>query len=152
MGNAASERARKIKLLDEFKAIVELDAKLPRNQFHKPRKADRPEEPGWPDKGGPKLRHFYIERSDGTDHLVSMPNEPYTNIDSTAGGRPYNAYLRKGYKEVWGEELLAVVEKQQASCRARLDEAVEAEQLAAQVPIAAVDVSRGRRRSVKAHA
>jgi hypothetical protein len=152
VGNAATERMRKLKLLDEFKAVAELDAKLPRSQFYRPAKVDRPEVPGWPLAGGPKYRHFYIERTDGSDHLATVPNEPYCNTDTSASGRPRNEYTVSGYHEVWAEELAAIIVKQQSACRARLDAAVAAEEAVNAVPIAAVEVVNGRRRNVKRNA
>ena len=153
MATAASEKQRKLRMLNTFRAEVDADLKLPgRGNFYVAPANDKNPMECWPQRGGRKFRHFYIERADGTDHLISSINQRFTNLDVNTSVGPMNIYINKGYKEVEGDELVALVEMQQARTMAKLDEAVAAEEAANAVPVSAIEVVRGRRRSVNKRA
>lgn len=147
---ARREQARKERMLQEFRAEVDADMKMPRGAFYLSPRNDMDMATRWPRAGGRKWRYFYRTFDDGTEHLVNFPNTAHGNVDRQTSVGPQNVFVSKGYKEVDGDELIAIVERQQAECRARMVTKIEIEDARNALP--EVPATRGRRTRVQGNA
>lgn len=99
--------------LTDFRNVVDADLKLNPNEYF----LDRPD--GWPHTGGPRYVYYYRVNENGTDRLHHTPNLPHTNDNHQRGNRTVNKWEEKGFKRVWGKELLEIIEMQQQRVRDR---------------------------------
>lgn len=114
------------RLKAEFRAIVEADAKMNPDAYQVDLNMARGDRrAAWPHGGGPKHRYWHKEGPLG-EELVNELNEPYSAAarSQVIGSRVVNKWESMGYRRVFGDEVLRIVDRMQAADSARDDERI----------------------------